>query len=61
MSLLPLLGALLIVVAGQVVAFLMGLDFLAGTLASVGAGVAAYVALHVWASKREAPRGPIIW
>lgn len=61
MSLLPLLVALLVVLAGQVAAFLMGLDHLPGTLASVGAGVAAYVAVRVWASKREVPRGPIIW
>lgn len=61
MSLLPLLAGLVVVIGGQVAAFLMGLDHLPGTLASVAAGVAAYVAVRLWASKREVPRGPSIW
>ena len=56
MSLLPLLAALLVVVAGQVAAFRMQLDFLPGTLASVASGLATYVPLRVWASKRRESR-----
>jgi len=53
MSLLPLVAALLVVVAGQLAAFLMQLDVLPGTLASVSSGVATYIALRVWASRPE--------
>lgn len=61
MSLLPLLVALLVVFAGQVAAFTAQLDFLPGTLASVASGLATYVPLRVWASKRKIPREPMIW
>lgn len=61
MSLLPLFVALLVVVAGQVAALRMQLDLLSGTLASVGAAVAAYIASRVWASKREVRRRPATW
>jgi hypothetical protein len=56
MSLLPLLVALLVVFAGQVAAFTAQLDFLPGTLASVASGLATYVPLRVWASKRRESR-----